>query len=79
MEATQDSKALPTINKEEIQENRKLIDGILLWINGNGKPGAKTVLYDIEHRMVRIENLQWSILGAVVIAVILSVVKLFAG
>lgn len=46
-----------------------------LFIQGNGKIGAKTIIYDMERRISHIEKLTWLIAGGVLTALI----KLFFG
>lgn len=45
------------------------------FIEGNGKIGAKTIIYDMERRVSNIERLTWVIAGGV----LTSLIKLFFG
>ena len=46
-----------------------------IFIEGNGKIGAKTIIYDMERRVSNIEKLTWVIAGGV----LTSLIKLFFG
>ena len=66
----------------DLEEDNREIKG---WVNGNGKPGAKTTLATLDHRIGNIERmldglqksvngLIASVVGAVIIYILLTVI-----
>ncbi len=59
----------------ELERVKKDVSGHEVWINGNGREGAKSQMAVFGERLVRVERLLYTAIVAVIVDVILTLWK----